>query len=157
MTDNKLSIGQRLIVGNKGSGNEENPNTDEPKQNTDPKQNTEPVKPPKRVVINEKGEEVDPNKKNISGFEEVNERGFAAVIANSTEKRKYLALHRDAPIGTLMQVRNEMNNQSVFVRVVGRLPDTGNNDKLIIRLSNAAYSRLGALDNRFPVELSYVP
>lgn len=86
----------------------------------------------------------------------VRETGLAAVFENSDTK-KYLALHRSAPVGTIMQVRNEMTNLTVFVRVVGKLPDTGANDKVLLRLSKAAQSGLGALDSRFRVEVSYIP
>ncbi|MCZ6899056.1 MAG: muramidase-2 precursor, partial [Bacteroidetes bacterium] len=73
-----------------------------------------------------------------------------------SETRKYLALHRTAPVGTIIQIKNEMNDMRVFVRVVGKFPDTGNNEKLLIKISKAAYQRLGVIDSRFPVVLSYV-
>lgn len=85
------------------------------------------------------------------------EKGFAEVIENTAETKKYLALHREAPVGTIMQVRNEMNKQSVFVRIVGRIPPTGDNSKVILKISKKAYDRLGAVDSRFPVEISYIP
>ncbi|MCG8311128.1 MAG: LysM peptidoglycan-binding domain-containing protein [Cytophagales bacterium] len=89
--------------------------------------------------------------------EKVIQKGIAEVIQSNQETKKYLALHRDAPIGTIMQVKNEMNNQSVFVRIVGTIPDTGDNSKVILKISKKAYDRLGAVDDRFPVELSYIP
>jgi len=87
----------------------------------------------------------------------VTETGVAAVIDGSTDTKKYLALHPTAPVGTIMRVRNEMTNLSVFVRVVGKLPATGANNNVLIRLSEAAQTALGALDEKFRVELSYVP
>lgn len=92
-----------------------------------------------------------------AGLESVTEQGIAAVIDESTDTKKYLALHPTAPVGTIMRVRNEMTNLSVFVRVVGKLPATGANNNVLIRLSKAAQTALGALDGRFRVELSYVP
>jgi LysM repeat protein len=89
--------------------------------------------------------------------EKIVQKGLAEVIENTSETKKYLALHRDAPVGTIMQVRNEMNNQSVFVRVVGPIPATGDNSKVILKISKKAYDRLGAVDNRFPVEISFIP
>ena len=81
---------------------------------------------------------------------------MAAVIDGNSDTRKYLALHPTAPVGTIMRVRNEMTNLSVFVRVVGKLPDTGANNNVLIRLSPAAQEALGALDGKFRVELSYL-
>jgi len=88
---------------------------------------------------------------------QITENGIAAVINGTTDTKKYLALHPTAPAGTIMRVRNEMTNLSVFVRVVGQLPATGANNNILIRLSPAAQEALGALDHRFRVELSYVP
>lgn len=90
-------------------------------------------------------------------FKKMNENGLAEVIPDNNETQKYLALHRTAPAGTIIQVENEMNNTVVFVRVIGKLPDTGPNDKLVIKLSKKAYQALGAIDKRFPVNISYIP
>jgi LysM repeat protein len=83
------------------------------------------------------------------------EAGIAELIDGTEGNRKYLALHRTAPIGTILKVKNEMNNREVFVRVMGKLPDTALTDKVIIRISKSAYDRLGAIDQRFRVEVTY--
>ena len=95
--------------------------------------------------------------KSSSDILPVKETGIAAVIDGNPDTQKYLALHPSAPIGTIMKVRNEMTNLSVFVRVVGKLPKIGANNNVLIRLSPAAQEALGALDTKFRVELSYVP
>ncbi|WKN32800.1 LysM peptidoglycan-binding domain-containing protein [Porifericola rhodea] len=95
-------------------------------------------------------------KKALSEYEKKSEMGFAAAIEGGIETKKFLALHRSAPVGTIMQIRNEMNNLSVFVRVVGKLPNTGVNDKVAIRISQAAYEKLGGINERFPVEITYI-
>ena len=94
---------------------------------------------------------------NTGGFNKVVELGFAEVIKTEKESKKWLALHRTAPIGTIVRVKNEMNNLWVFVRVVGVLPETSVNDKVLIKISQTAYDKLGAINDRFPVEISYVP
>ena len=82
--------------------------------------------------------------------------GIAAPISNSGTD-KYLALHKTAPVGTIMQVKNQMNGQSVYVRVIGALPDTGENENVLVRLSPRAMQKLGTSDAKFRVETSYVP
>jgi LysM repeat protein len=84
------------------------------------------------------------------------EEGFAMKIQNTEDSRKYLALHRNAPIGTVIEVKNQMNNQSIFARVVGKLPETGLNKNVLLRVSNAAFEQLKALDASIPVEIGYV-
>ena len=91
----------------------------------------------------------------IKNGSEMLESGLAELIEGTEGNRKYLALHRTAPLGTILKVRNEMNNREVFVRVTGKLPDTALTDKLIIRISKSAYDRLGAIDQRFRVEVTY--
>jgi LysM repeat protein len=91
----------------------------------------------------------------LKNSDEITEDGIAELIEGTEGNRKYLALHRTAPVGTILKVRNEMNNRDVFVRVMGILPDTAMNDKLVIKISRSAYDRLGAIDPRFRVELTY--
>lgn len=88
------------------------------------------------------------------GFERTYEEGVASVI-ESMNTTRYLALHRSLPIGTNLEVRNLMNNQVVHVKVVGKLPNTGLNKNLMIRLSQPAYDQLGILDSKSRVEVSY--
>lgn len=92
---------------------------------------------------------------NIRDGDEVVQSGLAELIEGTEANRKYLALHRSAPVGTILKVRNEMNNREVFVRVMGKLQDTAGTDKLIIKISKSAYDRLGAIDPRFRVEVTY--
>ena len=91
----------------------------------------------------------------VAGTDEIKEGGLAELIEGTEGNRKYLALHRTAKPGTIMKVRNELNNREVFVRIVGPLPNTGVNDKLVIKLSKSAYDRLGAFDPKFRVEITY--
>jgi LysM repeat protein len=91
----------------------------------------------------------------VRNTSEVVESGLAELIDGTEANRKYLALHRTAPVGTILKVRNEMNGREVFVRVIGKLPDTALTDKLIIRISKSAYDRLGAIDQRFRVEVTF--
>lgn len=88
------------------------------------------------------------------GFERIYEEGVASVI-QSMNTTRFLALHRSLPIGTNLEVRNLMNNQVVYVKVVGKLPNTGLNKNLLLRLSQPAYDQLGILDSKSRVEVSY--
>ncbi|MBD2752686.1 LysM peptidoglycan-binding domain-containing protein [Spirosoma validum] len=86
----------------------------------------------------------------------ISDSGVAEIIDGTDGSGKYMALHRTAPIGTLVQVRNEFNNQSLWVKVIGRLPNTGINDKILIKLSTQAFSKLSPQDRRFRAEVSYI-
>ena len=84
------------------------------------------------------------------------ETGLGAAIENNVTD-KYLALHKTAPVGTIMQIKNSMNGLSVYVRVIGKLPDTGENNNILVRLSPRAVQKLGTADSRFRVETNYIP
>lgn len=92
---------------------------------------------------------------NTMGYVRVVETGFAEAIEEDNDSKKHLCLHRTAPVGSILQIKNEMNGTAVFVRVIGKLPDTGNNEKLIVRLSRRAFEKLVPFGKRFPVEVSY--
>lgn len=88
--------------------------------------------------------------------EKVTEIGVATWIAEGElNQNKFYALHRTAPVGSIIKVTNRMNNNSVFVKVVGTLPDTGDNNAAIIKITQAAAQRIGAIDQKFTAELSY--
>lgn len=91
----------------------------------------------------------------VLGTDEVHELGLAELIEGTEGNRKYLALHRTAKTGSILKVRNEINNREVFVRVAGPLPNTGVNDKLVIKISKSAFDRLGGVDQKFRVEVTY--
>jgi LysM repeat protein len=102
------------------------------------------------------GREAAPAKvKTATGGKILSDVGFADVIEGDSPSNKFLALHRSAPVGTLVQVRNDISNQSLYVKVVGKLPDTGLNDQVLIRLSSRAFEKLSPNGQRFRAEVSY--
>jgi LysM repeat protein len=90
-----------------------------------------------------------------TAYKNIKETGLAEVIEGTGNHKKYLVLHRTAPVGTIMRVRNEENDITIFARVVGKLPETGDNNRLIIKVSKAAFDQLRAVNSRFRVEVSY--
>ena len=89
------------------------------------------------------------------GFSNTKENGLAELIPGTEANKKYLVLHRTAPVGSVIRVKNEENDRTIFARVVGVLPETGDNSKVLIKLSQAAYQQLKAVNARFPVEILY--
>lgn len=82
------------------------------------------------------------------------EIGIAELIDVPDNSGKFLALHRTAPNGTLVLVKNLTNNQSIWVKVIGRLPN--GDGKVIIKLSPKAFEKLNAVDKRVRAEISYL-
>ena len=162
LESNDISIGKSLQVQTSKSKKSDTKDKEQPTEPTEPvnieeepqvEEKKAPV--PDTIYVNYRKQ---PKRiENASGFESIVENGLAEVIENNTDTRKYLALHREAPVGTLMQVRNEETGLRVFVRVVGKLPDTVVNEQILIKISKPAFDRLGAVNKRFPVVVSYVP
>ncbi|NDK56653.1 LysM peptidoglycan-binding domain-containing protein [Pontibacter sp. BT213] len=112
--------------------------------------------PAKTETVSEREEDAGTTE-TAAGVKKVIENGMAEMIDPKADTNKYLALHKSAPIGTIMQVKNAMNGQVVYVRVIGKLPETGANSNVVVRISKKAYQKLGAVDQKFRVEVSYMP
>lgn len=138
LSSNNLKVGQVIKVGRAEPAPSQVPIVGEPKVVTDV----------------EEMHEV-PDGASSGGFKNISEMGQAEVIPGTGGHKKYLVLHRTAPVGTIMRVKNEENDITIFARVVGVLPETGDNSKLVIKLSQAAYDQLKAVNPRFPVEVAY--
>jgi LysM repeat protein len=139
LTSNNLKEGQVLKVG-RGQ----------------PEESKVPVIGTPREVSDVSEMNIEPTAENTSGgFKNLKELGQAELIEGTGGHKKYLVLHRSAPIGTIMRVKNEENDVTIFARVVGTLPETGDNSKLVIKLSQAAFDQLKAVNGRFPVEILY--
>ncbi len=82
-------------------------------------------------------------------------RGIATWLDNDDNENisNMIALHKYAPIGTIVRVRNLMNNRELYVKVIGKLPDSEENQSVVIKMSKAAAKQLHVLDEKFLVEL----
>ncbi len=86
---------------------------------------------------------------------EINEQGKAFWQKTNRDDTQLYALHRSAPLNSIMMVRNPMNNSLVYVRVIDRIPDTVYEKEVIIVLSPMAARLLGAQDVRFFARVKY--
>jgi LysM repeat protein len=148
LTSNNLKVGQSIKVG-RAAGTNAVLVVGEVKTQptvTTPAQPTEKVTPAKEEVVT-------PN--TSGGFTNTKETGLAEMIPGTEANKKYLVLHRTAPVGSVIRVKNEENNLTIFARVVGVLPETGDNSKILIKLSQAAFEQLKGVNARFPVEVLY--
>nr|WP_295930401.1 LysM peptidoglycan-binding domain-containing protein [uncultured Dyadobacter sp.] len=84
------------------------------------------------------------------------ESGLAEVIETDESTSKFLGLHRTAPIGSLVEVLNEYNQEKIIVRIIGRIPDTSVNDDIVIKLSSRAFEKVSPNSKRFRAVVSYL-
>jgi LysM repeat protein len=155
LTDDNLKEGQELIVSEKGAVKPVAAATPEP-----PKVTTTVVKDSvkAKAAVAEKVvkpvEEVAAPK--VVKGKRKSESGLAEVIETDESTSKFLGLHRTAPIGALVEVLNEYNQEKIIVRIIGRIPDTSINDDIVIKLSSRAFEKVSPNSKRFRAVVSYL-
>lgn len=84
------------------------------------------------------------------------ERGVATWLDKSYARgdANYYALHKYAPVGSVVEVRNLMNDRKVYVKVIGRLSNTESNQNVLVKITEASADYLNVLDEKFLVEVS---
>jgi len=161
LTSNNIKVGQTLQVGRAATTAAAAASTNPIAATTTPTTTSSEVEvkevksePTVTVPAAEpKQESTAPN--TSGGFTNTKESGLAEVIPGTEATKKYLVLHRNAPVGSVIRIKNEENDLTIFARVVGVLPETGDNSKVLIKLSKAAFEQLKGVNTRFPVEILY--
>ncbi|MBC7915666.1 MAG: LysM peptidoglycan-binding domain-containing protein [Pyrinomonadaceae bacterium] len=145
LRSNNLSIGQTLKI--------------RPGSNAQPVPVPEPTAPA-TVITPIVTPAPEPEKLKIPsgrlGIAERSERGVAIWITDENlDGTKMLALHRTAPVGTVIKVTNPMSDKVTFVKVVGKFTENESTKDVIIVLTKATADLLGVLDKRFQVSIDY--
>lgn len=84
------------------------------------------------------------------------QQGFGSGISSS-HSDKLVALHRTYPTGTRLLVKNTANESTVVVKVIGTIPNTAENEKIVIKLSQAACKALHTAGKKFSVQIFTAP
>lgn len=129
----------------------------------------QPLPPERPKLVEPKGIEIiTPDSTNVDdkeenqistnryGIREKSERGIGVWIDGlSTQGTSNLALHKSAPVGTILKITNPMTKSVTYAKVVGKFNDNAENQNAIVVLSKSAAASIGALDKRFQVEIAY--
>jgi LysM repeat protein len=101
--------------------------------------------------LEDKFEEAKGKKKKL-----IEEQGTAFWFKSGGQSGNGLyCLHRTAPIGTIISAMNGSNRRTIFVKVVGKIPEKAYGKEVIAIFSPAAAKAVGAVDERFYVRLKY--
>lgn len=93
---------------------------------------------------------------NRYGLKEKTEKGIATWISDENlDSSKMLALHRTAPVGTVIRISNPMTGKTTFAKVVGKYTENATTKDVIIVITQATADLLGVLDKRFLVTIDY--
>jgi LysM repeat protein len=102
-----------------------------------------------------KNKETDLRKAALEGTSKT-EEGIAEILDIESRVGKYLALHKTAPNGTLVQVTNLGNGAKAWVKVIGKIPNTSENENTIIIMNKTVMEKLGASNTkRFRSTINY--
>ncbi len=109
-------------------------------------------------VIIEESQPIDESvfKPNKYGISEKKERGVGLWLDSLTgDGQTSLALHKTAPIGTILKITNPMNQSVTFAKVVGKFGDNEDTQGAIVVFSKSVATSIGVLDKKFQVEITY--
>jgi len=114
------------------------------------------------VVITPKKTPAMPNPTDLGfetnpyGLREKTEKGIGVWMEHlETDGQSNLALHRTAPVGTILKVTNPMSKNVTYAKVVGKFAENAETRDAIVVLSKSAAAYIGALDKRFLIEIAY--
>lgn len=143
LTNENIREGQKLRI----------PNTDyvAPAPIEEPIVTVEPE--PESIVETPPTTEIAANR---YGIKERNERGIGVWIEGlAQEGKSNLALHKTAPIGTVLKITNPMTKKVTFAKVVGGFAENMDTQNAIVVISKSTANHIGALDRRFQIEINY--
>lgn len=157
-TRDQAKAGTKLIVGflnAKGAPVESIAANDTPKAQTPSRPTPAPLAtPPANATYTSKDggyfkTQYDENGKNRTGFSGI----FKST--SGWNDGKYYALMNNVTVGTIVKVNYPSTNKSIYAKVLGELPDMKESAGLSLRISDAAAKELGAVNNKFNVEIKY--
>lgn len=69
--------------------------------------------------------------------------------------KDYYALHRFAPVGSVVQITNPLRKKTIYAEVIAPIPDRAYGNDIIVVISPNIAKQLGAKDPKFFVEVRY--
>lgn len=184
MSDNYIEAGQVLFVGwvlyeEHVQPNEEETSTANNKEVPAKKKKKVYGKTVTKTIINDKGEQVTIITKQLQNPDDTlspiekkyktqtrdelvttEEKGTAVFFQNKGKVSgtgTYFAFHNSASVGTIIKVHNPGTNKTVYVKVLGPIPDIKQYHNSIIGISDGAKKELFVSEDKVWCELTYAP
>ena len=89
-----------------------------------------------------------------SGKKKVVYRGISTFMQSDNPGNQFLALYNYADMGSILKVTNLMSKESIYVKVIGKVPATEAQKDVILKVSNDAASKLKVTEDKFLVEVT---
>jgi LysM repeat protein len=84
------------------------------------------------------------------------QKGAAYWQKNGNQNTDLYCLHRTAKVGTSLAITNNMNNKTVYAKVIGKIPDNAYNNETVVIVAPSVAKLLGAKDEKFFVKVRFV-
>ena len=95
------------------------------------------------------------NRQTNNGLNVLTEKGTAVFFEKPGKNNLYYAFHNETPRGSIIKVFNPGSGKTIYVKVIGPVPDTKLYANCIIGICDAAKEALGITDSKAWCELSY--
>ena len=92
-----------------------------------------------------------------NGQNVISEKGTAVFFDKAGINNVYFAFHNTTPRGAVIKVTNPGTGKTIFVKVLGPIPDTKLYANAVIGICSAAKEALGINDTKAWCELTYAP
>lgn len=86
---------------------------------------------------------------------EKNITGIAFWQQNGENNNNRYALHRTAPINSIIEIKNPMTKKKAYAKVLGHIPDKAFADDVEVVISASVAHTLGVVESRFFVKIKY--
>jgi LysM repeat protein len=84
------------------------------------------------------------------------QKGAAIWQKNGNQNTDLYCLHRTAKVGSTIAITNNMNNKTVYAKVIGKIPEKAYNDETVLIVAPSVAKILGAKDEKFFVIIRFV-
>ena len=84
------------------------------------------------------------------------QKGVAHWKKNGLRSRNLYAMHRKAPIDSVIAIHNPMSQKTVYARVIARIPESIYSEEVVVIVSERVAHLLKAKDARFFVKVKYL-
>jgi len=85
----------------------------------------------------------------------ITKKGIAFWDKRGSDYENMMVLHKSAAVNSIIKIKNPVNGAEVFARVVGKIPNNAFKKDIEIVISPAVAKKIGALDSRCQVNMTY--
>jgi LysM repeat protein len=89
-----------------------------------------------------------------SGKKKMVYRGICTFMLNDNPGNQYLALYNYGEMGSILKVTNMMSKESIYVKVIGKVPASDGQNDVILKVSSDAANKLKVSEDKFLVEVT---